>query len=156
MDAHVEKPPVTTGLANIHKVKVLWHDCDPAGIIFYANYYRWMDDASYYLFVKAGLAWESLMTEYGVPGVPLVSAHADFLIPAAFGNELTVESHISGMGRSSFTVSHRFRLDKGIAAEGWEKRVWCKVDPDDPTSISAIPIPLEIRTALGMERSGAG
>ena len=26
---------------------VEWGDCDPAGIIFYPTYYRWMDAVSY-------------------------------------------------------------------------------------------------------------
>ena len=33
---------------------VEWGDCDPAGIIFYPTYYRWMDAASWHLFAEAG------------------------------------------------------------------------------------------------------
>ena len=33
---------------------VEWGDCDPAGIIFYPTYYRWMDAASWHLFEQAG------------------------------------------------------------------------------------------------------
>ncbi len=150
MDLGARRTEAQQGLRNTRTVHVLWPDCDPAGILFYGNYYRWMDDGSYFLFVKAGLAWERLQAEYGVPGVPLVSAHADFLVPARFGEILTVESHVSQCGTSSFTVSHVFRLGDVIAAEGWEKRVWCSVDPDDPAKIKAIPLPEEIKAALGV------
>ena len=150
MDKGTRQTAARQGIRNTRDVHVLWPDCDPAGILFYANYYRWMDDASYFLFVKAGLAWERLRADYGVPGVPLVSAHADFMTPAKFGEILTVESHVSQCGRSSFTVSHVFRLGDATAAEGWEKRVWCSVDPDDPAKIKAIPLPDEVKAALGV------
>ena len=32
-----------------------WGDCDPAGIVFYPNYFRWFDDASWRLFEAGGL-----------------------------------------------------------------------------------------------------
>ncbi|MDH5749147.1 MAG: acyl-CoA thioesterase [Rhodospirillales bacterium] len=132
-----------------HKVQVLWHDCDPAAIVFYGNYYRWMDDATYYLFVKADLEWNKLKTIYDKPSVPLVSAHGDFRSPAKFGDVLTIESHVSEWGTRSFTVSHVFHNGDKIAAEGYEKRVWCRVDPNDPGNIKAFPIPDEVRKALG-------
>ena len=31
-----------------------WGDCDPAGIIYYPTYYRWMDAASWALLAQAG------------------------------------------------------------------------------------------------------
>ena len=42
-------PLSTAGLVNEHNIKVLWTDSDPAGINFYGNYFKWMDEAAYYL-----------------------------------------------------------------------------------------------------------
>ncbi len=36
--------------------QVHWGDCDPAGIIFYPTYFRWIDAASWALFELAGFA----------------------------------------------------------------------------------------------------
>lgn len=80
----------------------------------------------------------------------MVSAHADFSRPVRFGETLTIESHVSDCGRSSYTVSHLFSTGGAVAAEGWEKRVWCSADPDDRTKMTATPLPPEIRTALGV------
>lgn len=137
-------------MRNIHTVHVLWPDCDPAGIVFYGNYYRWMDDATWFLFQKAGLDWRRLMAAYGVPGMPLVSAHGDFRSPATFGDVLTVESHVSQCGGKSLTVSHVFKAGERVTAEGWEKRVWVRAAPDDPAKITALPIPPEVKAALGV------
>lgn len=126
----------------------MWGDCDAAGIVFYPNYYRWMDDAAFLLFSSVGLGWNELKARYGTPGTPLVSSHADFRAPARFADRLTVRSHVSEWGRSSFTVSHRFTRAETLVAEGWEKRVWIAVDPDDPGKIAARPIPDEVRAAF--------
>jgi len=139
----------TTGIRNVHTIRVLWTDCDPAGITFYGNYYRWMDEAAYYLFKSVGIRWEDWRSRFDVLGIPLISAHADFRSPTKMGDELTVESTVSEWGRSSFTITHRFMNGDKLAAEGWEKRVWCKGDPADPSTFAAAPIPDEVRAALG-------
>ena len=136
-------------IRNIHSIRVLWTDCDPAGITFYGNYYRWMDEAAYYLFKSVGIRWEEWRSRYDALGIPLISAHADFSSPSKLGDELTVESWVSQWGKSSFTVTHRFMNGDRLAAEGWEKRVWCKGDPRDPETFSSAPIPDDVRKALG-------
>jgi len=133
------------GLVSVHNIRALWTDCDPAGIMFYGTYFRWMDEASYYLFKKAGLRWETWKAELGIIGTPLVTAHCDFRSPVAFGDEVAVESRISEWGRTSFTVTHRFAVGERATAEGYEKRVWCTGDPADPTTIAPAPIPDAVR-----------
>lgn len=136
-------------MKNTHTIRVLWTDCDPAGITFYGNYYRWMDEAAYYLFKAAGIRWEDWRSRFDALGIPLISAHADFSSPTRMGDELTVESWVSEWGKSSFTVTHRFMNGDRLAAEGYEKRVWCMGDPADPSTISSAPIPDEVRKPLG-------
>lgn len=143
-------------VSNRHRVHVLWPDCDPAGILFYGHYFRWMDDATFFLFEAAGLRKDRMLAEYGVPGMPLVSAHADFQSPARFGDVLEVESHVSQAGERSFTVTHVFCADGRVTAKGWEKRVWVHAAADDAVQITARPIPPAVRTALGMPPAEAG
>jgi 4-hydroxybenzoyl-CoA thioesterase len=126
----------------------MWGDCDAAGIVFYPNYYRWMDDAAFLLFASVGLGWNELKVRYGAPGAPLVSSHADFRAIVRFADRLTVLSRIAEWGRSSFTVSHCFTRAETLVAEGWEKRVWVAVDPAEPGKIAARPIPDEVRAAF--------
>lgn len=136
-------------MKNFHTIRVLWTDCDPAGITFYGNYYRWMDEAAYYLFKAAGIRWEDWRSRFDALGIPLISAHADFASPTRMGDELTIESWVSEWGKSSFTVTHRFMNGDRLAAEGYEKRVWCLGDPADPSTFTSAPIPDEVRKPLG-------
>jgi 4-hydroxybenzoyl-CoA thioesterase len=111
-----------------------------------------MDEAAYYLFKAAGIRWEDWQDTWGVLGIPLIGAHADFRSPSKFGDTLDIESWVSQWGRSSFTVTHHFRNDGRTAAEGWEKRVWCKGDPSDPSTFASSPIPEAVRQALTARR----
>ena len=137
------------GLVNRHAIRALWTDCDPAGIIFYGTYFRWMDECSYYLFREAGLNWETCWKQLGMIGIPLVTAHCDFRSPVTFAEVVTAESRVSEWGRSSFTVTHRFAVGTRVTAEGYEKRVWCRGDATDPKTIAPIPIPMEIKERFG-------
>ncbi|MEK9684316.1 MAG: thioesterase family protein [Rhodospirillaceae bacterium] len=137
------------GFINEHKIRVLWTDSDPAGINFYGNYFKWMDEASYYLFRAGGILWEEWRSRFNALGIPLVSAHADFKSPNAFGDELTVKSAITEWGRSSFRISHIFMNGDVVSANGYEKRVFCLGNPEDPSTFKSAPIPEAVRAALG-------
>ena len=40
---------------HIHRVDVQFGDCDPAGIVFFPNFNRWMDESSAAFFVACGV-----------------------------------------------------------------------------------------------------
>jgi 4-hydroxybenzoyl-CoA thioesterase len=142
-------PLLTAGFVNEHKIKVLWTDSDPAGINFYGNYFKWMDEAAYYLFKAGGIKWEEWRSRFNALGIPLISAHADFKAPSAFGDELRVISGITEWGTSSFKIVHIFLNNEITAAVGYEKRVFCLGDPTDPSTFRSAPIPQEVREGLG-------
>ena len=60
--------------------QVHWGDCDPAGIIFYPTYFRWIDAASWALFELAGFGPKWMREQH--MAMPLVSAACEFLAPA--------------------------------------------------------------------------
>ena len=45
--------------------RVEWGDCDPADIVFYPNYFRWFDAASWNLFEVAGGGWDGIRRRFG-------------------------------------------------------------------------------------------
>ncbi len=134
---------------NVHAVTVEWGDCDPAGIVFYPNFYRWMDEAALHLFGSVGLGWNELAAKYGTLGVPLVSTHADYRSAARFGDALAIESHVSEWGTKSLTISHVIRNGDRIVCEGWERRVWAVGAAGDDGKIKTAPIPEDVKAAFG-------
>ena len=139
-------------LSSRHEITVEWGDCDPAGIVYYPAYFRWIDQATARLFIAAGVKRDDLDSGRWIEGPPLVKAECSFRRASQPGEKLTIESHVSRFGRSSFAISHIFREGSGeIAAEGMETRIWARKEGDVRT-LKAVPIPDEVRRKLGDSR----
>ena len=126
-----------------------WGDCDPAGIIYYPTYYRWMDAASWAMLAHAG--WPAARIRAEHVSMPLVDSQCAFISSPTFGDECELRSQVSKWGRSSFTVSHEIvmAVDGRLLARGSESRVWCRYEAGPGTPLKSEPIPADIRAALG-------
>ncbi|WP_427915189.1 acyl-CoA thioesterase [Ramlibacter sp. MMS24-I3-19] len=126
-----------------------WGDCDPAGIIYYPTYYRWMDAATWELVAQAGFPAARMRAELFT--LPLVAAECTFVSSPTFGDECEVRSHVELWGRSSFTVKHEIVLmdTQRPLARGSESRVWCRYESGPGSPLRGVRIPEEVRAALG-------
>jgi 4-hydroxybenzoyl-CoA thioesterase len=123
-----------------------WGHCDPAGIVFNSRFFEFFDWSAWKLFEAAlGVKPSDLAATFGIVGIPLVDAKANFMRPAKFNDTVEITSEISRFGRASFEVRHRISVGGELAVEGSETRVWATADPDDATRLRPIPIPAEVR-----------
>jgi len=133
---------------------VHWNDCDPAGIVFHANFIRWMDEGFTDMSRARGVDFVRLArTEPRFRGAPLVDVRCAFRAPARFGDMLEhrVAPPEFGSGRA-FRLTHRFLLPDGtLAAEGEQTRIW-GMSVDDV--LCAVPMPPEIAARLGGPADG--
>lgn len=129
---------------NRRRILVEFADCDPAKIVFFANYFRWFDDSTTALFAAAGLAIRELFLHYNVIGIPIVQANARFLAPSTYGDELEAESSVTEWRNSSFVISHKFFRDGDLMLEGQETRVWAAAHPTKSNRMKAMPLPKEV------------
>jgi 4-hydroxybenzoyl-CoA thioesterase len=121
--------------------RIEWGDCDPAGIIYYPRYFAFFDASTSALIERAlGMRKIDYLKAYDFTGHPLVNAHSRFLLPTRFGDEVTIETAVTALRRSSFDVRHRLYKDGALAAEGFETRVWVQGDPVKGTMRSK-PLP---------------
>jgi 4-hydroxybenzoyl-CoA thioesterase len=135
-------------LVGHYEITVEWGDCDPAGIVYYPSYFRWLDQATFRLFLAAGLKRDDLSGGQWKEGTPLVAAECAFRRPSQHGEMLTIESRVEKLGRSSFTIRHVFRDSAGqVAAEGSETRIWARKD-GDARSLRAVAIPEDVKKKL--------
>lgn len=128
-------------LVSTYEHKVAWGDCDPAGIVFYPNYYRWLDASTHTMFDNAGLPMAKIPEIFGDYGTPLVEAKASFRSPSVWNDVLTIESTISAWQNKTFTVTHSITNGGKLAVEGQEIRVWVSMPPDRPGDLKAEEIP---------------
>jgi 4-hydroxybenzoyl-CoA thioesterase len=129
-------------LKNSRSFRIEWGDCDPAGIVFYPRYFAMFDHSTTMLISAAsGLNKYELLKEYNAAGYPMVDTRAKFAIPTRFGDDVTIESAFTKVGKSSFDIEHKLMKDGKVCLEGFETRVWVNRDPADPSRIRSAPIP---------------
>jgi YbgC/YbaW family acyl-CoA thioester hydrolase len=70
--------------------KVHWSDCDAAGIAWFANYFRWFEDAEEELFTAVlGQPRQALLDALAF-GMPRVEAHANYHAPITAGQVIRI------------------------------------------------------------------
>lgn len=132
-------------LSNRKEIHVEWGDCDPAGIVYFPRFFEYFDACTNALFEAAGLRKAEMLKRYGLVGIPLVEASAQFYAPASFGDTVIVESRIVEWGKSSFHVEHKLYKGSTLGAEGREKRVWTVRDASSEKGMRGEAIPEEVK-----------
>lgn len=139
-----------TSLIYRRKMTIEWGDCDPAGIVFNPRFFEMFDANSWMLFETAlGVKQQELTSAYGIIGIALVDARANFMKPARFGDAIEIASRIKEFRRSSFEVEHLITINGTLAVEGGETRVWAVRDKNNPDKITTAAIPDEVTAKFG-------
>ena len=133
---------------NRRTVRIEWGDCDPAGIVYFPRYVEYFDICTAHLFEAAGFPKAETLKRYDAAGYPMVDLKMKFMLPASFGDDVDIESTLTEIRRSSFTVQHRLFRGEQLAVEGFETRVWTVRDPSKPGRLKSEPMPEEIKAAL--------
>lgn len=153
--ATTEDKPMSTTAADaaprvhVHRVQVHFGDCDPAGIVFFPNFARWMDQASLAFFMAAGLPpWRELVRTRGIVGTPVLETHTRFIQPATYGETLEVHTSVTAWERKVFRHLHRVMRPgpegPTLLCEGTEVRAFVVRHPEDATRLKAIAPPEDI------------
>lgn len=130
----------------VYEVNVAFGDCDPAGIVFFPNFSRWMDAASLNFFAACGVPpWRELVKTTGIVGTPLLEINTRFSQPATYGETLRIHTSVQEWREKVFIQSHVIRRGDDLICEGRETRAFCIRHPDKPDRMKAIAVPPDIR-----------
>ena len=131
---------------HIHPVEVHFGDCDPAGIVFFPNFLKWMDQSSLGFFMACGVPpWRELVKTRGIVGTPLLEIHTKFFKAVTYGQRIEVHTSVQEWNAKTFRHLHQVFLDGVLMCEGTEVRAFVQRDPANPERIKAIPIPEDIQ-----------
>ncbi|CAN7799811.1 acyl-CoA thioesterase [Paraburkholderia hospita] len=118
-----------------------WSECDPAGIIFFPHYARWMVEGVNLLFLALGVD-PNATTERGAQrGLPSTGFSMRFLTPAKLHDQLVHEVVVTRLGTKSLSFKHRFLRGEECLAEAEEVRVWAESDASGMRTL-AVPDPV--------------
>ena len=106
-----------------------WGDCDEAGVVFYPNYFYWLDCTFQRLIRAGGLSLRELRRRFGVV-TPIVDAGAKFRAPARYDDTLIVEAFVDTWETKRFRVVYKLSIGERAVAEGFEVRAWAQIDKD--------------------------
>jgi 4-hydroxybenzoyl-CoA thioesterase len=131
---------------HVHRVVVRFGDCDPAGIVFFPNFSRWMDESSLEFFMACGIPpWRELVKTRGIVGTPLLEIHTKFFRPATYGETIEVHTCVEDWQAKTFRHRHRVLRGDTLLCEGTEVRAFVQRDAADPDRLRAIPVPEDLK-----------
>jgi 4-hydroxybenzoyl-CoA thioesterase len=137
-----------TARCHVTRYRVAFSDCDPAQIVFFANYLKWFDTAGREFFTACGIpSWRETEKERGIIGTPILDVKASFHASATYGEDVDIETSIESWRNTSFVMHHVARRGETVLAECREVRIFATRDPDDPLRIKPVPVPEDIKAA---------
>lgn len=94
------------------QVRVYYEDTDSGGVVYYANYLRFMERARTEWMRSLGFEQDLLISEEGIL-FAVRSARVEFLRPARFNDLLSVDLDVIHRGRASLTFSQTITRSTG-------------------------------------------
>src|SRR3989338_10891909 len=100
-----------------HKVKIYYHDTDCGGVVYYANYLKYLEEARTEFLEKRGVFIKDMIAGHGVMFV-VARQEIDYKLPAFYGDILTVDTRVAGMSgtRVDFEYDIKNQNDKIISS----------------------------------------
>jgi len=127
-------------------VRVYYEDTDSGGVVYYANYLRFMERARTEWLRSIGVEQDQLRDEQGVI-FAVRRVEVDYLKPARFNDNLEVTAKIVAQGRASLTFEQSvLRHDDGRPIELCQGSV--KIACLDAVAFRPCPIPDDIKTEM--------
>jgi acyl-CoA thioester hydrolase len=104
-----------------HSLRVRYHECDPQGVVFNANYLAYFDLTMTELWRELG-GYQAMVDA----GVDMVVAEVRILYrsPLRFDDEFEAHAHISRLGDTSMTTNIMLARDGETVAQGELRHVF--------------------------------
>lgn len=122
---------------------VRFGDCDPAGIVFFPQYFimlnafveQWFDEG-------LRISYAGLIGARRT-GLPTVRLEADFTAVSRHGDELTMKLAVTKLGRSSLVLQHDYACGRELRLRVQQVLVCTSLDTHRPQ-----PLPDDVRAAI--------
>ena len=123
---------------------IRFSECDPAGIVFYPQYFVMFNDVLEDWFSdELGVGFDTLVVERRI-GVPTVRLEVDFSAVSRMGDEVVLSLAIERLGRRSLTLALRCESREGeVRMAARQVLVTTSLDTH-----RAVDIPTDIRAAI--------
>jgi len=97
------------------EVRVYWEDTDASGIVYHANYVRFLERARSQWARSIGMDQHKMLTEQ-FRALVVANLEIDFKRPARLDDTLTIETHLTTLRAASFVVEQRVLREQAVLA----------------------------------------
>ena len=99
-----------------HKLKVYYEDTDAGGIVYYANYLKFLERARTEALVTLGFNNKKIKKDFGSL-IIVKSCNIDYKIPAYLEDELIIRSFVKSTTKTSFFMNQFILRGEDIIVE---------------------------------------
>ena len=99
-----------------HKIKIYYEDTDSGGVVYYANYLKYLERARSEAIYLLGLSNLKLQKDYGAL-IIVKSCNIKYKKPAKFEDDLEVLSSVISKTRTSFSMLQIIKRNEEIISE---------------------------------------
>ena len=100
----------------IHNVKIYYEDTDTGGVVYYANYLKFLERARSEIIYSFDLSNKLLLNKYGVL-IIVKSCNINYLKPSNLEDNLKIVSIIKSLKKASFIMKQIVKRDNDIISE---------------------------------------
>ncbi|MEW6133704.1 MAG: tol-pal system-associated acyl-CoA thioesterase [Pseudomonadota bacterium] len=117
-------------------VRVYWEDTDAYGVVYYANYLKFLERARSEWLRSHGFEQPELIARHR--GVFVVRrVEADYLLPARFNDSIVVEAELAERNRVSLVMDQRVLRGEEVLMNARVTLVWVQEKSFKPARIPA-------------------
>ena len=120
-------------------LRVYYEDTDAQGVVYYANYFRFMERARTEWLRALGVDQVALMKQERRIFV-VTETKAEFIVPARFNDEIVVTARLAGLTRATFDIEqniYRDSLDGTLLLKGSVRAAYLNADTMRPKRVPA-------------------
>jgi len=99
-----------------HKLKVYYEDTDAGGIVYYANYLKFLERARTEALVSLGFNNKKIKEDFGSL-IIVKSCNIEYKISAVLEDELSIRSFIKSITKTSFYMNQLISRGEDLIAE---------------------------------------
>jgi|TARA_B110000046_G_scaffold183708_1_gene220460 acyl-CoA thioester hydrolase len=99
-----------------HKIKVYYEDTDSGGVVYYANYLKFLERARTEALVSLGFSNKKIKDDFGAL-IIVKSCNIDYKKPAHLEEELNIRSFVKSITKTSFFMNQLITRDGILIVE---------------------------------------
>ena len=122
--------------------QIRFHHCDPAGIVFYPQYFYLLSEAMEDFMAAAGKPQHEQINVLR-RGWPIIKLEVDFVKMSRYGDRVSIDVMVRRIGGASLAIDYRIRGDDGDRLKASTTVVHVDLATD-----RAITIPDDVRAAF--------